>query len=54
VSKTTSRGKTRTRVQPLSEPERLKEISRMLAGMQITRRGEEYARELLSRKTATK
>ena len=54
VSKTTSRGKPRTRVQPLSEPERLKEISRMLAGMQITRRGEEYARELLSRKTATK
>ena len=54
VRKTTSRGKTRTRVQLLSRPERLKEISRMLAGMEITRRGEEYARELLSRNTVMK
>jgi len=51
VSKSTSAGKTRARIKTLSDPERLEELSRMLAGLEITQRGKAYARELLARRT---
>jgi len=50
VSKSTSAGKTRARIQTLSEPDRLEELSRMLAGLEITSSGKAYAKELLARR----
>ncbi len=47
VSKLTSGGTTRTRIEPLEAEARVEEIARMLGGTSITERTREHAREML-------
>lgn len=47
VSKSTSRGETRTNVQELAATERVEEIARMLGGVKVTERSRDHAREML-------
>jgi len=47
ISKRVSDGRTRTVITPLSEKERVKEIARMLGGLEITQTTLEHAREML-------
>lgn len=55
VSKATSAGTTRTRIEPLDGAARVEEIARMLGGASITERTREHAREMLeSVRAATK
>jgi DNA repair protein RecN (Recombination protein N) len=47
VSKSTDRGTTRTRIEPLERDARVDELARMLGGTRITERTREHAREML-------
>jgi DNA repair protein RecN (Recombination protein N) len=47
IAKETIDGRTKTTVQTLSEEEKIKEISRMISGVEITELTKEHARELL-------
>lgn len=49
ISKSVSRGRTRTTISPLSENERIDEIARMLGGVKITQKTLDHAREMLKR-----
>ncbi len=50
ISKNVSDGRTRTGIDLLSEEERIKEIARMLGGVEITRATIDHAREMLQSK----
>ncbi|MBW2569361.1 MAG: DNA repair protein RecN, partial [Deltaproteobacteria bacterium] len=47
ISKTVSRGRTKTDIKPLDKEERIKELARMLGGVKITKTTLDHARELL-------
>ncbi|MCD4788018.1 MAG: DNA repair protein RecN [Desulfobacterales bacterium] len=47
ITKNVSHGRTITSINPLNEKDRIKEIARMLGGMEITKTTLEYAREML-------
>jgi DNA repair protein RecN (Recombination protein N) len=47
ISKITQKGRTKTSVQSLSEPDKVKEIGRMISGVEITDLTREHAKELL-------
>ena len=47
ITKKVSRGRTTTSINPLNEKDRIKEIARMLGGMEITKTTFEHAREML-------
>ncbi len=47
ISKTVSRGRTKTDIKPLTKEERIKELARMLGGVKITKTTLDHARELL-------
>ena len=47
ISKVTQKGRTKTSVQSLSEPDKVKEIGRMISGVEITDLTREHAKELL-------
>ena len=47
ISKSVSRGRTRTTIDPLDAEERLKEMARLLGGVKITRKTLDHAREML-------
>jgi DNA repair protein RecN (Recombination protein N) len=49
ISKSVSRGRTRTTITPLGENERIDEIARMLGGVKITQKTLDHAREMLKR-----
>jgi DNA repair protein RecN (Recombination protein N) len=48
VSKTESRGTTRSRIEELDEGARVEEIARMLGGIKLTATTREHAREMLA------
>lgn len=48
ISKTVSRGRTKTDIKPLNKEERVKELARMLGGVKITKTTLDHARELLA------
>jgi DNA repair protein RecN (Recombination protein N) len=48
VQKRVSRGRTATRVDRLTEPERVEEVARMLAGKRVTSLSRSHAEELIS------
>lgn len=48
ISKTVSRGRTKTDINPLNKEERIKELARMLGGIKITKTTLDHARELLA------
>ncbi|MFY4776250.1 DNA repair protein RecN [Metabacillus sp. RGM 3146] len=54
ISKVTSKGRTKTSVKPLEEEEKIKEIGRMIAGVEVTNLTKEHAKELLSLAHAAK
>ncbi len=54
VSKETVAGRTATRVELLSEPERVKEIARMLGGEKITDTALQHAKEMMGKSTTSK
>ncbi|MCD7033215.1 DNA repair protein RecN [Metabacillus sp. GX 13764] len=54
ISKVTSKGRTKTSVKPLKEEEKIKEIGRMIAGVEVTNLTKEHAKELLSLAHAAK
>ncbi|MBU4185602.1 MAG: DNA repair protein RecN [Proteobacteria bacterium] len=47
ITKNVSRGRTITSINPLNEKDRIKEIARMLGGMEITKTTLDHAREML-------
>ncbi|WP_121662727.1 DNA repair protein RecN [Metabacillus litoralis] len=47
IAKETKSGRTKTSVKPLVEDEKVKEIGRMIAGVEVTELSKEHARELL-------
>jgi len=47
ISKSVSKGRTKTRISPLKGKQRIEEIARMLGGEKITRKTLEHAREML-------
>ncbi|PLT29142.1 DNA repair protein RecN [Peribacillus deserti] len=47
ISKQTVNGRTKTKVHPLDENEKIKEIGRMISGVEITELTKEHARELI-------
>ncbi len=47
ISKVTQKGRTKTSVQSLSDPDKVKEIGRMISGVEITDLTREHAKELL-------
>ncbi|MEK3853212.1 DNA repair protein RecN [Cytobacillus sp. FSL H8-0458] len=47
IAKNTNEGRTKTTVKPLNEEEKIKEISRMISGVEITDLTKEHAKELL-------
>jgi DNA repair protein RecN (Recombination protein N) len=49
ISKSISKGRTRTSITPLSENDRIDEIARMLGGIEITQATLDHAREMLKR-----
>lgn len=49
VEKLKDRKSTITRVRPLSDEERVREVARLMGGVTITKKNEDYARELLGR-----
>ncbi|MBU7593448.1 DNA repair protein RecN [Metabacillus halosaccharovorans] len=48
IAKETKAGRTKTSVKPLNEDEKIKEIGRMIAGVEVTELSKEHAKELLS------
>lgn len=48
IAKETSSGRTKTSVKPLKEEEKIKEIGRMIAGVEVTELSKQHAKELLS------
>jgi DNA repair protein RecN (Recombination protein N) len=50
ISKSVSRGRTQTTIDPLDTEERLKEMARLLGGVKITRKTLDHAREMLLEK----
>lgn len=48
IAKETKSGRTKTSVKPLAEEEKIKEIGRMIAGVEVTELSKEHAKELLS------
>ncbi|WP_226667622.1 DNA repair protein RecN [Metabacillus litoralis] len=48
IAKETISGRTKTSVKPLIEEEKIKEIGRMIAGVEVTELSKEHAKELLS------
>lgn len=48
IAKETKAGRTKTSVKPLNEEEKIKEIGRMIAGVEVTELSKEHAKELLS------
>ncbi|MBC8393043.1 MAG: DNA repair protein RecN [Deltaproteobacteria bacterium] len=49
ISKQVFRGRTRTKIEPLTKDERIKELARMLGGEKITRATLNHAREMLKK-----
>ncbi|MBM7693245.1 DNA repair protein RecN (Recombination protein N) [Peribacillus deserti] len=47
ISKQTVNGRTKTKVHPLSEEDKIKEIGRMISGVEITELTKEHAKELI-------
>ncbi len=47
ITKNVSQGRTITSINPLNEKDRIKEIARMLGGMEITKTTLDHAREML-------
>ncbi|MBU4419372.1 MAG: DNA repair protein RecN, partial [Proteobacteria bacterium] len=47
ITKKVSQGRTTTSINPLNEKDRVKEIARMLGGMEITKTTLDHAREML-------
>lgn len=54
ISKETKDGRTKTSVKPLEEEEKIKEIGRMLAGVEVTELTKQHAKELLHMALAVK
>jgi DNA repair protein RecN (Recombination protein N) len=54
VRKEVDNGRTFTRVQRLSEPERVSEVARMLGGVKITERTLRHAEELIEATVKTR
>ena len=54
ISKRISRGRTETRITPMDQKERIKEIARMLGGVKLTQATLDHAKEMLERSTKTK
>ncbi|MGD6815590.1 DNA repair protein RecN [Metabacillus sp. 84] len=54
ISKETKKGRTKTSVKPLTEEEKIKEIGRMIAGVEVTNLTKEHAKELLSLASSSK
>ena len=52
VSKRNRDGQTQTRVEPLTEGQRIEEIARMLGGVRLTDRARDHAREMLTQARA--
>ncbi|MBO1512434.1 DNA repair protein RecN [Metabacillus bambusae] len=48
IAKETNTGRTKTSVKPLAEEEKIKEIGRMIAGVEVTELSKEHAKELLA------
>jgi DNA repair protein RecN (Recombination protein N) len=48
IAKETKSGRTKTSVKPLAEEEKIKEIGRMIAGVEVTELSKEHAKELLA------
>lgn len=48
IAKETSSGRTKTSVKPLKEEEKIREIGRMIAGVEVTELSKQHAKELLS------
>lgn len=48
ISKTLKAGRTKTTVKPLDDEEKIKEIGRMISGVEMTELTREHAKELLS------
>jgi DNA repair protein RecN (Recombination protein N) len=48
IAKQTKSGRTKTSVKPLADEEKIKEIGRMIAGVEVTELSKEHAKELLS------
>jgi DNA repair protein RecN (Recombination protein N) len=48
IAKETDTGRTKTSVKPLAEEEKIKEIGRMIAGVEVTELSKEHAKELLA------
>ncbi len=48
IAKETKSGRTKTSVKPLNEEEKIKEIGRMIAGVEVTELSKEHAKELLA------
>lgn len=47
ISKETKDGRTKTSVKPLEQDEKIKEIGRMIAGVEVTELTKQHAKELL-------
>lgn len=54
ISKDTKKGRTKTSVKPLSDDEKIREIGRMIAGVEVTDLTKEHAKELLSLASSSK
>ncbi|MED4530654.1 DNA repair protein RecN [Metabacillus fastidiosus] len=48
ISKSTNDGRTKTSVKPLGEEEKIREIGRMIAGVEVTELSREHAKELIA------
>jgi DNA repair protein RecN (Recombination protein N) len=48
ISKETVKGRTKTSVKPLLEEEKIKEVGRMIAGVEVTDLTKQHAKELLA------
>ncbi|MBM7604582.1 DNA repair protein RecN (Recombination protein N) [Metabacillus crassostreae] len=48
IAKETTSGRTKTSVKPLKEEEKIREIGRMIAGVEVTELSKQHAKELLS------
>ncbi|WP_175639749.1 DNA repair protein RecN [Metabacillus schmidteae] len=48
IAKETKAGRTKTSVKPLNDEEKIKEIGRMIAGVEVTELSKEHAKELLA------
>ena len=50
IAKNVHEGRTRTTIQPLDDPERIRELARMLGGVEMTQATLDHAREMFEKR----